>query len=163
MLAVKDLKYRLVPRLWAGGGFAVQWCWLIAFAAAERRWAPLMAAFCGCAACTAAQFALALARPGMLGLGDITATALVALPLGWFGWRPLVAWWLYVGILALAWLPLWTAVRHVALWCAAVRTDAAPGSKQAKRNAASSVARDGVPFVPVLVGAMWLVLARRSI
>ncbi len=47
------------------------------------------------------QWILALIRPGSLGVGDVTATALMTLIPGWFGWTSVVFWWLILGLLGL--------------------------------------------------------------
>lgn len=125
-----DLRRRTVPRRLIMAGIATQLlaCALLAWIAGDPS-APLRA--CAGLICGAGvQLALALIRPGALGFGDVTASALVGCVVGVFGPVPFARWWLLMGICGLLWLAVWP--------------------RYAKR-------RPGVdaraPFVPVVVAA----------
>ena len=86
---------------------------LLAFALIQGR--PMLLAQCLLLTLTSAglQFLLALVRPGALGLGDVTATGLVALSLSVLGWTTILVWWLMMGLLGLVALALvWLARRR---------------------------------------------------
>ena len=125
-----DLRRRTVPRRLVAAGIAAQLAvWrLLAWTGADPA-SPLRAA-AGLVCGSGVQLVLALVRPGALGFGDVTASALVGCVVGAFGAVTFVRWWLLMGVCGLLWLAIWP--------------------RYAKR-------RPGVdaraPFVPVIVAA----------
>ncbi|MBI0063497.1 prepilin peptidase [Bifidobacterium polysaccharolyticum] len=113
LLALIDIRSRRVPRLLVLLGMVLQTVILLAFALIQGR--PMLLAQCLLLTLTSAglQFLLALVRPGALGLGDVTATGLVALSLSVLGWTTILVWWLMMGLLGLVALALvWLARRR---------------------------------------------------
>ena len=113
LLALIDIRTRRVPRLLVLVGLVLQTVILLAFALIQGR--PMLLAQCLLLTLTSAglQFLLALVRPGALGLGDVTATGLVALSLSVLGWTTILVWWLMMGLLGLVALALvWLARRR---------------------------------------------------
>ena len=112
LLALIDIRSRRVPRLLVLLGMVLQTVILLAFALIQGR--PMLLAQCLLLTLTSAglQFLLALVRPGALGLGDVTATGLVALSLSVLGWTTILVWWLMMGLLGLVALALVWLARH---------------------------------------------------
>ncbi len=132
-----DLRRRTVPRRLIMTGIAIQLlaCVLLAWLGADPA-APLRA--CAGLLCGAGiQLAFALVRPGSLGFGDVTASALVGCAVGVFGPAAFVLWWLGMAALGMPWLAAW--------------------SRYTKRRPGIDVR---APFVPVIVAAgLFAVLA----
>ena len=113
LLALIDIRSRRVPRLLVLLGLALQTITLLVFSLIQAR--PMLLAQCLLLTLASAglQFLLALVRPGALGLGDVTATGLVALSLSVLGWTAVLIWWLMMGLLGLVALALvWLARRR---------------------------------------------------
>ena len=113
LLALIDIRSRRVPRLLVLLGLALQTITLLVFSPIKAR--PMLLAQCLLLTLASAglQFLLALVRPGALGLGDVTATGLVALSLSVLGWTAILIWWLMMGLLGLVALALvWLARRR---------------------------------------------------
>ncbi|MCT6811096.1 MAG: prepilin peptidase [Bifidobacterium sp.] len=113
LLALIDIRSRRVPRLLVLLGLVLQTVTLLVFSLIQAR--PIMLAQCLLLtmACAGLQLLLALVRPGALGLGDVTATGLVALSLSVLGWTTILVWWLMMGLLGLVALALvWLARRR---------------------------------------------------
>ena len=113
LLALIDIRSRRVPRLLVLLGLVLQTVTLLVFSLIQAR--PIMLAQCLLLTLASAglQFLLALVRPGALGLGDVTATGLVALSLSVLGWTTILVWWLMMGLLGLVALALvWLARRR---------------------------------------------------
>lgn len=106
-VAVEDVRSRRVPRHWIAAGCAAQLLVLVIVAVAGGEYAlPLRAA--GFAAASAAlQCALALCRPGALGFGDVTCTLMMGVAVGAHGLDGVLAWWLAMGVLGMAWIAAW--------------------------------------------------------
>lgn len=100
-LAWTDLRRRRVPRRAVLLGLLVQGLTITVFCLARHDVSILIGSVLICLACTGIQCLLALVRPGALGLGDVTATALLALTLGPLGWTTILVWWLMTGVLGL--------------------------------------------------------------
>lgn len=100
-LAWTDLRRRRVPRGAVLLGLLVQGLTITVFCLARHDVSILIGSVLICLACTGIQCLLALVRPGALGLGDVTATALLALTLGPLGWTTILVWWLMMGVLGL--------------------------------------------------------------
>ncbi|QYN60501.1 hypothetical protein [Bifidobacterium asteroides] len=113
LLALIDIRSRRVPRLLVLFGLVLQTVTLLVFSLIKGR--PMLLAQCLLLtlACAGLQLLLALVRPGALGLGDVTATGLVALSLSVLGWTTILVWWLIMGLLGLVSLALvWLARRR---------------------------------------------------
>ncbi|MCX8672238.1 prepilin peptidase [Bifidobacterium sp. B4001] len=106
LLALIDIRSRRVPRFLVLFGLVLQTVTLLVFSLIKGR--PMLLAQCLLLtlACAGLQLLLALVRPGALGLGDVTATGLVALSLSVLGWTTILVWWLMMGLLGLVSLAL---------------------------------------------------------
>ncbi|MDT7507265.1 prepilin peptidase [Bifidobacterium sp. H6bp22N] len=113
LLALIDIRTRRVPRLLVLVGLVLQTVVLLVFALIRGRMMLLTQCLLLTLASAGLQFLLALVRPGALGLGDVTATGLVALSLSVMGWTTILVWWLMMGLLGLVALALvWLARRR---------------------------------------------------
>ena len=113
LLALIDIRTRRVPRLLVLVGLVLQTVVLLVFALIQGRLMLLTQCLLLTLASAGLQFLLALVRPGALGLGDVTATGLVALSLSVLGWTTILVWWLMMGLLGLVALALvWLARRR---------------------------------------------------
>ncbi|MGX5270590.1 peptidase A24 [Bifidobacterium polysaccharolyticum] len=113
LLALIDIRTRRVPRLLVLVGLVLQTVVLLVFALILGRMMLLTQCLLLTLASAGLQFLLALVRPGALGLGDVTATGLVALSLSVLGWTTILVWWLMMGLLGLVALALvWLARRR---------------------------------------------------
>ena len=112
LLALIDIRSRRVPRLLVLLGLVLQAVTLLGFSLIQGRPMLLVQCLLLTLACTGLQLLLALVRPGALGLGDVTATGLVALSLSVLGWTAILVWWLMMGLLGLAALALVWLVRR---------------------------------------------------
>lgn len=90
LLAIVDLRHRLLPNRVLLPAFAGAALLLAAAAAAEGHWPALLRAGLGAVILFAVFLVLALIAPGGLGMGDVKLAALLGLYLGWLGW-PAVA------------------------------------------------------------------------
>ena len=113
LLALIDIRSRRVPRLLVFFGLILQTVTLLCFCLIQAQPMLLVQCLLLTLACSGLQLLLALVRPGALGLGDVTATGLVALSLSVLGWTTILIWWLMMGLLGLAALALvWLARRR---------------------------------------------------
>jgi leader peptidase (prepilin peptidase) / N-methyltransferase len=90
LLAVVDLRVRLLPNRVVLPALVAGVALLAAAAALDGSWGALLRGVLGAAALFAVFLVLALVSPGALGMGDVKLAALVGLYLGWLGWGPLV-------------------------------------------------------------------------
>ena len=109
LLALIDIRTRRVPRLLVLLGLVLQTVTLLVFSLIRAQPMLLVQCLLLTLASAGLQLLLALIRPGALGLGDVTATGLVALSLSVLGWATILVWWAMMGLLglialALAWL-----------------------------------------------------------
>ena len=109
LLALIDIRSRRVPRLPVLLGLVLQTVTLLVFSLIQAQPMLLVQCLLLTLASAGLQLMLALIRPGALGLGDVTATGLVALSLSVLGWTMILVWWAMMGLLglialALAWL-----------------------------------------------------------
>ncbi|MBI0136310.1 MULTISPECIES: peptidase A24 [Bifidobacterium] len=109
LLALIDIRSRRVPRLLVLLGLVLQTVTLLVFSLIRAQPMLLVQCLLLTLASAGLQLLLALIRPGALGLGDVTATGLVALSLSVLGWATILVWWAMMGLLglialALAWL-----------------------------------------------------------
>lgn len=112
LLALIDIRSRRVPRLLVLFGLALQTVTLLVFSLIQGRPMLLVQCLLLTLACAGLQLLLALVRPGALGLGDVTATGLVALSMSVLGWTAILVWWLMMGLLGLVALTLVRLVRR---------------------------------------------------
>ena len=109
LLALIDIRTRRVPRVLVLLGLVLQTVTLLVFSLIQAQPMLLVQCLLLTLASAGLQLLLALIRPGALGLGDVTATGLVALSLSVLGWTTILVWWVMMGLLglvalALAWL-----------------------------------------------------------
>ncbi|NEG54603.1 prepilin peptidase [Bifidobacterium platyrrhinorum] len=136
-LAVEDVRRRRVPRAWAAAGCGLQLVADMVWAALSNDFFAVLQALLFTALCAGVQLLLALARPGALGLGDVTAMLPLGLAVGAYGLIHVAVWWLAMGVLGLAFVPLW------------IRFDPHRGDARAGK----------APFVPVIVTAAVIAVA----
>ena len=86
LLAVVDLRHRLLPNRVLLPAFGVAALLLTVAAAAEGEWSRLARAGLGAVVLFAVFLVLALLAPSALGMGDVKLAALLGLYLGWLGW-----------------------------------------------------------------------------
>jgi leader peptidase (prepilin peptidase)/N-methyltransferase len=90
LLAVVDLRHRLLPNRVVLPALAAGTALLLLAAVADGAWDALLRAVLGAAALFAVYLVLALVSPGGLGMGDVKLAALLGLYLGWLGWAAVV-------------------------------------------------------------------------
>lgn len=90
LLAIVDLRCRLLPDRIVLPALGIGAVLLALAAAAEGEWAHLGRAVAGAAVLFSAYLVLALIAPSGLGMGDVKLAALLGLYLGWLGWTVLV-------------------------------------------------------------------------
>ncbi|BDR54585.1 hypothetical protein KIMH_06960 [Bombiscardovia apis] len=136
LLAYSDVRTRRIPRAWTLLGVIVQLLTILAYCAVRQQdlWSIVLAVSIG-SVCAIIQAALALIRPGALGLGDVGATALASLSIGILGWPAAILFWLFMGLLGIV------AMVFYYHW---------PLSTQLTKQ---SIKRKPLPFVTVIVTA----------
>lgn len=87
LLAVVDLRHRLLPNRVVGPASLAGALLLTAAAAVDGRWDDLMRAGLGAVVLFSVFLALALISPSALGMGDVKLAALLGLYLGWLSWN----------------------------------------------------------------------------
>jgi leader peptidase (prepilin peptidase) / N-methyltransferase len=91
LLAVVDLRHRVLPNRVVVPALGAAAALLVVAAGAEGAWTSLLRAVLGAGVLFAAYLVLALLSPGSLGMGDVKLAALLGLCLGWLGWTAVVA------------------------------------------------------------------------
>jgi leader peptidase (prepilin peptidase)/N-methyltransferase len=86
LLAVIDLRHRLLPNRVIVPATGIGAVLLAGAALAEQDWAPLLRSVLGGGVLFAVFLVLALISPSGLGMGDVKLAALLGLHLGWLGW-----------------------------------------------------------------------------
>ncbi|MGY1724638.1 prepilin peptidase [Blastococcus sp. SYSU DS0533] len=86
LLALVDLRHRLLPDRVTGPAVAASAALLTAAAAADGAWEQLLRAGLAAVALFCGYLVMALISPAGLGMGDVKLAALIGLPLGWLGW-----------------------------------------------------------------------------
>ncbi len=86
LLAVVDLRHRLLPNRVIGPALVAGTLLLTGAAAVDGRWDDLARAALGAVALFAVFLLLALISPSALGMGDVKLAGLLGLHLGWLGW-----------------------------------------------------------------------------
>ena len=106
LLAVVDLRHRLLPNRVVLPALAVGVALLLLPAALAPAWPALLRAVEAAAVLFAVFLVLAMVSPGGLGMGDVKLAGLLGLFLGWLGWGPVavgvVAGFLIQAVVALA-------------------------------------------------------------
>lgn len=150
VLCGTDLRWRRVPRAVVAVGVMFQ---VVVFAlpviSGGYAWPAVVNAAYGVLA-GSIQFTLALARPGSLGFGDVTASILIGQAVGSFGINIFVLWWLVMGGGGLVWLRLWSRWPWLRSMCTArdptMDSGGVPPDTPPKPPGSA-------PFVPVIVTA----------
>lgn len=112
-VSAHDVRTRRIPRAWIMCGVL---CQLAAFAVAAAyagRWGAFAGALTGMVAGACIQLALALVRPGALGLGDVTLCALVGCAVGGHSPTAFVLWWICMAAIGAVWIMMWQVLRHM--------------------------------------------------
>ncbi|TFV51920.1 A24 family peptidase [Blastococcus sp. TF02A-35] len=86
LLAVVDLRHRLLPDRVVLPSLAAAAALLLLAAAVEGSWDQLLRSALGAVVLFAVYLAMALVSPGAMGMGDVKLAALLGLALGWLGW-----------------------------------------------------------------------------
>jgi leader peptidase (prepilin peptidase)/N-methyltransferase len=86
LLAVVDLRHRLLPNRVIGPALVTGALLLTGAAAVDDRWDDLTRAALGAVVLFAVFLLLALISPSALGMGDVKLAGLLGLHLGWLGW-----------------------------------------------------------------------------
>ncbi|MGY1836444.1 prepilin peptidase [Blastococcus sp. SYSU DS0510] len=86
LLALVDLRHRLLPNRVTGPAAVATAGLLLVAAATQGTWDPLLRAGLAAAALFCGFLVMALISPAGLGMGDVKLAALIGLPLGWLGW-----------------------------------------------------------------------------
>ncbi|MCF6744885.1 prepilin peptidase [Blastococcus sp. KM273128] len=86
LLALVDLRHRLLPDRVTGPAVAATAALLTVAAAAGGAWDQLLRAGLAAAVLFGGYLVMALISPAGLGMGDVKLAALIGLPLGWLGW-----------------------------------------------------------------------------
>jgi leader peptidase (prepilin peptidase) / N-methyltransferase len=89
LLAVIDLRHRLLPDRVVMPSVAAGALLLLLAAAADSGWPDLLRAVLGALVLFLVFLVLALISPSSLGMGDVKVAALLGLYLGWLGWGAL--------------------------------------------------------------------------
>jgi leader peptidase (prepilin peptidase) / N-methyltransferase len=86
LLALIDLRHRLLPNRVVRPAFLVGAALLCVAAVAQSTWLPLLRAALGAVVLFSVFLVLALISPKSLGMGDVKLAGLLGLHLGWLGW-----------------------------------------------------------------------------
>jgi leader peptidase (prepilin peptidase) / N-methyltransferase len=90
LLAVVDLRHRLLPNRVVLPSLAAGAALLVLPAVLDGAWPALLRGVIGAGALFAAFLVLALVSPRGMGMGDVKLAAVVGLYLGWLGWTAVV-------------------------------------------------------------------------
>lgn len=107
-LSVEDLRRRRVPRAWVAVFTLAQLVADLVWAGLANQFFAVLQACVFALLCVFVQLALALMKPGALGLGDVTAMLPLGLAVGMYGLGAVVAWWVAMSLAGLAWILFWT-------------------------------------------------------
>jgi len=88
-LALIDIDVHRLPNVIVLPGYIVGAVLLGAASVLTGDWSALLRAVIGCVALGLLYLALAVARPGGMGFGDVKLAGVLGLFLGWLGWGPL--------------------------------------------------------------------------
>ncbi|MBW3079999.1 prepilin peptidase [Bifidobacterium saguinibicoloris] len=107
-LAAEDVRRRRVPRTWVAAGCLVQLAADVVWAVMANDFFVVLQAMLFAVLCAGVQLLLALAKPGAVGLGDVTAMLPLGLAVGAYGLFHVVTWWVCLGLLGFLFVALWT-------------------------------------------------------
>ena len=107
-LSVEDIRHRRVPRAWVGVFFLLQLVADLVWAGTANQFFVVLQALLFAVLCAFVQLLLALAKPGALGFGDVTAMLPLGLAVGMYGLDGVVVWWVAMSVLGLALIALWS-------------------------------------------------------
>lgn len=116
-LSAEDMRRRRVPRAWVAVFFLVQLVADLVWTGLANRFFVVLQALLFAVLCALVQLLLALAKPGALGLGDVTAMLPLGLAVGMYGLGSVVTWWVVMSVVGLVWVLFWTRFdpqRHTA-------------------------------------------------
>ncbi|NEG89319.1 peptidase A24 [Bifidobacterium aerophilum] len=130
-VGVEDVRRRRVPRAWIAVGVLAQLAANVVYGLAINSLFVVVQSLLFAAIAAVLQCLLAVAKPGALGFGDVTCTLMTGLGVGLLGLTAMVAWWLAMGLIGLAWMAWW------------IRFDPQSDTPYAGK----------VPFAPVIVAA----------
>lgn len=158
-MSVTDLRSRRVPLPWVCAGIVVQLAAFVLWSCLGGGWRPLAMGTALGSLSALVQLLLATVRPGALGFGDVTATALVGLAVGSLGLETAALWWLLMGALGLMALGLARLRARMGREGRPSRTR--PDSMDAQRTMRRPTQRRtgakktdaSVPFAPVILAA----------
>lgn len=103
-ISYTDIRDRTVPRWAVAAGTVCQLAFVILWCVRSGDPSTLWSSLGFAVASGVAQLALALVRPGALGLGDVTATTLMGTAAGAYGPGTVALWWLLMGSAGLSML-----------------------------------------------------------
>lgn len=107
-LSVEDVRRRRVPRAWVAVFALAQLVADLVWAGMANQFFVVLQALLFAVLCAFVQLLLALARPGALGLGDVTAMLPLGLAVGMYGLESVVTWWVAMSLAGLVWILFWT-------------------------------------------------------
>ena len=107
-LSAEDVRRRRVPRVWVVAGVVAQLIADCIWAAMNNDFFAVVQALLFAVLCAGVQCLLALAKPGALGLGDVTAMLPLGVAVGMRGLFAVLIWWLALGAVGLALVAFWT-------------------------------------------------------
>ncbi|HCA74917.1 MAG TPA: peptidase A24 [Bifidobacterium sp.] len=107
LVSAEDVRSRRVPRVWIGVGCLLQILANLIYALSANSLFLVLQSLLFAFLAAALQCGLALAKPGNLGFGDVTATLLVGLAVGMFGLRAMVGWWIAMSLIGFVWIKAW--------------------------------------------------------
>ncbi|MBT1171888.1 prepilin peptidase [Bifidobacterium sp. MA2] len=107
-LSVEDVRRRRVPRTWVGVFTLAQLIADLVWAGIANQFFVVLQALMFALLCAFVQLLLALAKPGALGFGDVTAMLPLGLAVGMYGLGSVVTWWVAMSLAGLVWILFWT-------------------------------------------------------
>ena len=144
-MSIPDVRSRVIPRILSAAGILLQCVsfiveWIVI--PTSRVHSMILTALLICFVCTVVQLFLTLVKPGSLGMGDVTATVLLTLGIGRFGWTCALLLWLFSGLLGLLGLLILNIINKV----------------YKEKGASRSKSSQSLPFAPFLTIAAFLAI-----
>ncbi|MBB2954910.1 prepilin signal peptidase PulO-like enzyme (type II secretory pathway) [Bifidobacterium commune] len=113
LLAIKDLRHFLVPRTWVAIGSMSQFAVFVLVAVIRCDPAEAFLPLCYAILTATVQFVLSRFRQETFGLGDVTASFMMAQAVGAFGLMAYLFWWLIMSGLGILWIAFWQVMHSV--------------------------------------------------